>query len=263
MADSKLQTLDMLFAFKAVSLSGELSGTEKRVCSAVIDSYNRATTQCDPSLNRIARLLAISRRTVIRAFHKIERQRFIVKIRHGGHSHRNSYSPNWALFRDLEANWRDRKNASRLKSSTTKLSPCQAQGCHLGGGQDDTQTSLIKQSNKPAAHNRNGDSGNSDVDAQARKAKKLTAVTRSESNQSRPPVRPRDAALAAAERRWNTALHEHFSSTPEVYGQVIGALDQEMISAATAAEMRKHGAGIAYILEQLRVQGLEEQSRIA
>ena len=62
----------------------------------------------------------------------------------------------------------------------------------------------------------------------------------------------------AAERRWTKALHNHFSSSSEVYGEVIGAIDQEMISAATAAEMDRRGAGIAYILEQLRAQGLQE-----
>ena len=49
-----------------------------------------------------------------------------------------------------------------------------------------------------------------------------------------------------------------FHQSPEVYGEVIGAIDQEMISAATVAEMNRHGAGIAYILERLRAQGLQE-----
>jgi hypothetical protein len=62
----------------------------------------------------------------------------------------------------------------------------------------------------------------------------------------------------AAERRWSKALHEHFSPSPEVHAEVIGAIDQEMMSAATAAEMNEHGAGITYILEHLRAQGIQK-----
>ena len=53
------QRLDTTLAHKAISLCAELSGTEKRVAAAIIDSFNRKTGQCDPGYGRIAHLLAI------------------------------------------------------------------------------------------------------------------------------------------------------------------------------------------------------------
>jgi len=58
---------DTLIAHKAINLSEELSGTEKRVAATIIDHFNRKTGQCDPALGSIAKLLGVSRRTVIRA----------------------------------------------------------------------------------------------------------------------------------------------------------------------------------------------------
>ena len=41
---------DSLLAHKAINLSDDLSGSEKRVAAAIIDHYNRKTGQCDPGL---------------------------------------------------------------------------------------------------------------------------------------------------------------------------------------------------------------------
>jgi hypothetical protein len=259
MTGIKRERLDVLFAFKAIALSG-MSGTEKSVTATIIDSHNHRTTQCDPSFNRVAHLLNVSRRTVIRAVIRAERERFLRKIRHGGRFHRNSYEPNWPMYRELERAWAARRKTRHWKLVVPETSPSGSQSCHPVGDPADTQTSLINQSKKPAvAHSADCcvDGGNSDVKAQVREANELTTFTRSGRNQFRSPVRPHDAALSAAERRWNKALHDLYSSSPEVYAEVIGVIDYEMQSAATAAEMKGHGAGIAYILEQLRTQGLQ------
>ena len=65
-------------------------------------------------------------------------------------------------------------------------------------------------------------------------------------------TRSRDAANAAAERRWNTALQYRYLATPTAYGEIIGAIDPAMQAAATEAELKRHGAGLAYILDQLK-----------
>jgi hypothetical protein len=44
----------------------------------------------------------------------------------------------------------------------------------------------------------------------------------------------------------------NFSATPELYGKVIEAIDITLQSAATAAEMKKPGTGLVYIVEELR-----------
>jgi DNA-binding MurR/RpiR family transcriptional regulator len=58
---------DTFVAHKAISLAEDLTGTEKRVAATIIDHFNRKTGRCDPALGSIARLLGVSRRTVIRA----------------------------------------------------------------------------------------------------------------------------------------------------------------------------------------------------
>jgi hypothetical protein len=42
-----LQRLDITLAFKAISLSEELTGTEKQVAAAILDSFNYRTEQAD------------------------------------------------------------------------------------------------------------------------------------------------------------------------------------------------------------------------
>ena len=61
-----------------------------------------------------------------------------------------------------------------------------------------------------------------------------------------------DAANAAAERRWNIALQNRYVSVPKAYGEIIGSIDPAMQAAATEAELKRHGAGLAYILDQLK-----------
>jgi AraC-like DNA-binding protein len=61
------QAPNTLIAHKAISLASELSNSEKRVAAAIIDHFNRRTGQCDPSLDCIAELIGMSRRTVMRA----------------------------------------------------------------------------------------------------------------------------------------------------------------------------------------------------
>ena len=169
------------------------------------------------------------------------------------------------LFRQIEDAWASRKKTKHWKPAGLEPSPCKSQGCHAGGDLAGTQTFPIKQSTKSVAHNPyiNGDGGTSDRGGHAKKEEKRQTADREGLKRSRPDARPHDAAAAAAERRWSTALHDHFSSSPDVYGQVIGAIDQEMQSAATAAEMNEHGAGIACILQLLRAQGLERPMRNA
>jgi DNA-binding MarR family transcriptional regulator len=97
------QRLDMLIAFKAISLTPDLSVTERRVASAIIDHFNKRTTQCDPSIDTLAALLGIDRRTVIRSVNRLVSLKYFRRIRHGGNFHRNFYEPNWKRFREVEA----------------------------------------------------------------------------------------------------------------------------------------------------------------
>jgi predicted transcriptional regulator len=254
--------LDITIALKMINLVPELSGTDKRVCAAIIDHFNCKTTQCDPSVDRIAWLLGVNRRTVIRSVSRLEMIGVLRRLRHGGHLQRNSYEPVWRRFRELEAEWRVRFNAKNLRFAERDMSPGKCHAEHLSGAEPVTQTLRINQSKESRTAD---DVSKTDVgvlpvacEEQARKdqGKPISGRGCAEIRKWTPPSA--EVRRIAAERRWNKALHDHFSSSPEVYGEVIGAIDQEIITAATIAEMDRRGAGIAYILEQLRAQGLRE-----
>jgi hypothetical protein len=251
MINKRRQKLDVLFAFKAIALSDELSGTEKRVAAAIIDSFNHQTTQCDPSLNRIAHLLNMSRRTVIRAVRHLEHRRFTGKYRHGGHSHRNSYEPNWVRFREIEAIWSAHKKTRHWKSAAPDVSPYQPQTCRLAGDAAGTQTFIINQSNK---HTLTGKVRETPAEDNQRTipTTKTNNQTQLNFHSTRSTIRSQDAARAAAERRWLTELHSAYSGAPDIYAKVVDAVDRVMQEAATEAELQKHGAGFRYIVDQLK-----------
>ena len=251
------QPLDILIAFKSIGLAPDLSVTDKRVAIALLDHFNRQTTQCDPSLDTLATLLGIHRRTVIRSVNRLVLFKYFRRIRHGGKFHRNFYQPLWPRFRELEAEWQSRRLKHSQRFREGNLSPWQGPPEHPAGGNDVTQTSLINLSKGtlPSGSVRNGpQKKNVSNDPQG--------LTRKEQYSSIPhPNRPmfhvketpsRDAANAAAERRWNIALQNRYVSAPKAYGEIIGAIDPAMQAAATEAELKRHGAGLAYILDQLK-----------
>src|SRR5690242_4740758 len=87
----RTSALRTLIAFKVLALADDMSAVERQVGATLIDSFNRKTGQCDPSLDRVAILLGVHRRSVIRATSKLEARGLIRKIRHGGNSNRNKY----------------------------------------------------------------------------------------------------------------------------------------------------------------------------
>lgn len=250
--------LDTTLAHKAISLSPELSGTEKRVAGAIIDSFNRKSGQCDPSLNRIARLLSISRRTVIRAVEKLENLHFIHKVRHGGNLHRNSYQPNWAHFREIEAAWSVRFKTKHYQSEVMNASPFGCQTCRVASDDGGTQTFLINPSKETSSSRSSSEAiggPNVPIGCEGHSRKELTQKVPGleYSNASKQHgIRSLDAAHAAAERRWSTDLNNRYAATPAIYAKVIDAIDTKIQNAATEAELRRHGAGLEHIEERLQ-----------
>jgi hypothetical protein len=234
----------MLIAHKVLSLDAELSGTEKRVAAVLIDSFNRKTGQCDPGLNRIASLLNLDRRTVIRAIKRIDGSGLIRRVRHGGKSHRNSYEPDWVRFVDLEWEWKERmQRAKALRLNKSLLVP---ERCHLGSGGDVTQTYQSNQSNsEPAA-------GALDLKSDATQCEQVSGRRTRQAAFTKTRATPsQGASRYAAERRWTAALHERFSGDRVRYGEVIGAITTEIQSAATGAELLRSGAGLELILREI------------
>jgi hypothetical protein len=254
------QKFDTTIAHKMINLTPELTGTDKRIAAAIIEHFNRKTAQCDPGLSRIAWLVGVSRRTAIRSVSHIVATGILRVVRHGGYSQRNSYEPVWSRFRELDAVWKTRFRAKSRGADGSRMSPSTCQACHHPSDQPVTQTSLINQSKEtrtngsafaqsgpPSALPSRKESPRKN-NSQASYEFRITRISRS--------VRSADAMCAAAERRWNAALHDRFAATPDVFGQVVEAIDAAMQSAATEAEMRRPGAGLAHILHQIQAMNM-------
>lgn len=229
---------DILFALKAINLTSDLRNNDRAVAAAVLDHFNRKTGQCDPGLDRIAGLLGISSRTVMRSMDRIVAARLFHRARHGGHLNRNSYEPNWPRFREIEAAWSARMKATRGIDDATEMSPATRQPRHLDGDNPVTQTctsNLSKETSKGLPKEVKGKGYDSNTPAP-----------------TSPPIQ-QGPAHVAAERRWSTALHEAFASMPLTYGEIIQAITPEIETAATDAELRRRGAGFDYIVTRLKL----------
>jgi predicted transcriptional regulator len=246
---------NILIAFKALTLVPGLSATDRRVAGALLDHYNRKTGQCDPSLDTIAALLGVHRRTVIRSISHLEKNGVFNRTRHGGNFHRNFYEPRFAYFLELENQWVRRRSERSTKLRREKMSPWQGQGGHHSGGDNATQTCLINHSKEIYADGTlsnaaNGTSSkiNSGVDNEEQRS---SACIRGGQTFEIKRIRSHDAALASAERRWTNDLHQRFAHDAVRYGAVIEAVNEALQSAATDAELHKRGAGLALILARV------------
>jgi predicted transcriptional regulator len=237
-----VKPLDTLLAIKVINLMPDLVPSDRRVGAALIEHFHRRTGRCDPGLERLAELLGVSTRTVIRSTQRLQRAGLFEKVPHGDYSNRNSYRPNWSRFAELEAAWRT-KLQKGSRSRQAEESPALGPTSHLGHDSSVTQTcsSNLHTQTYSEGHPREENVGA--ASDQRRQTAALGSIKRG------------DAALVAAERRWTTAVHRRFASLPITYAEVIAAIDSFMHAAATEAEMRRHGAGLEYILRQLKVPG--------
>lgn len=256
------QRLDITLAFKAISLSDVLSGTEKQVAAAIVDSFNFRTEQCDPSFDRIAHLIGKSRRTVIRAVMRLEKVGLLTKARHGGHFHRNAYQPNWAFFRSLEAKWKVRCGTRHWGTEVSHSTVPSTS--RLPGDKAGTQTIPINQSKETSLPPPSQQPGVVDDDRVGDKSRGLAAVQprshrERSSRQSMSSVDTSSASTArtAAERRWHYALLMRLRDKRELYEQAVEAIDLKLQADATEAELAQKGAGVRHIFDQLVARGLD------
>jgi hypothetical protein len=138
----------------------------------------------------------------------------------------------------------------------TGTSPLGRQAWHLGGDTDVTQTCTnnsfeqtlaatssgtpTRTSSPPATSEGLGNEAN-------RKAWYPIVQQRFHVKSSRSHVAARDAA----ERRWNEALTKQLAAAPDIFVSLIDAIDPELQSTATDAELRRPGSGISFLLMEL------------
>src|ERR1043165_2546966 len=231
--------LDTLLGFKALSLASGLTENDRRVGATLLEHFNRKTGRCDPSLGRIARLLGITTRTVIRSARHLEDARLLRKHRHGGNLNRNQYEPIWLKLSELEATWNARFKGFLAASGQ---SPAQGQACHLPGDSPVTQTYRINNLLNETCSGGHPSRG---------KASKALSISRRTG--APPTLASSVAARSAAERRWNNQLLHRFRSKPVTYGEIVKGIDQALQEATTDAELAQPGAGFRYIVEALGV----------
>ena len=249
---------DILLALKHIALSRRLNGTEKQFAAFAIDSFNRKTARCDPSIETAAHVLQLHKRTIIRAGNRLVSQKMFVKRKHGGHNRCNHYEPNWEMFRDLERQYRDTRKQWSQRFELTKESPSERQPSHPGRDEPVTQTypsntfqSTYVAAAKPSIQQR----AEIEEIVLGNKGDRHIGGHRTRSLYLGPPS-SQEAAEISAQKRWNDDLLRQFRSTP-AYAVIVEVLDASMQDAATKSELKRRGAGIACIFRELVRRGIQ------
>jgi hypothetical protein len=237
-----ISLVDLLLGFKAIGLQEGLKNTDRRVGFVLLDHFNRNTTQCDPSLETVAALLGVSRRSVIRSVNKLAHFGLVRRVRHGGGFHRNFYEPAWDLFREWEAAWRGRRREQSRRMRAKNLSPLVGHEGHPAGDGLVTQTSSNNQNKQTITSS----------------STKLQAIPNQEKARGRSKIAgPMNisssfAAEAAAERRWLKPFQKHFESDPEIYSRVLEHIDHSFVAAITEIERNHPGNGFYAAIDRLK-----------
>jgi hypothetical protein len=267
------QANDVLLAFKHIGLSDLLNGSEKQVAAFLVNSYNRKTGRCDPSLHTASVLLKKHERTIIRAVEKLVALGWVRKRRHGGHHHCNSYQPNWPVFRNLEQEFRERQrehsnrfDARRLSPLQCHSSPSECHPCHSEADKSDTQTSSSNniQGTFPAATSPRRSPNHHRLSGNQVELGNEVGVTSTEDDaelRSSRLTRYGQLAHTAAIRRWNNDLLT-LRSLPSFAG-IVEAIDPELERAATEAELERKGTGLQRILHELSRRGVAGAAELA
>jgi predicted transcriptional regulator len=235
--DKNNKDFKALLAFKVIGLVEGLSSIDWRVAAAIFDHLNKRTGQCDPSVARIARLLSISERAVIRATNKCERVGLLIKIQHGGNLLRNQYIFNWAFIETSEEEWKSLKRSLSRKN----LTPHQRQNVPEGPVKSVHQTcptnlseeTFLHETLKPSSETLRGLSNNS---------VRYRGIDKSE------------AMELAARKRWFTDLNQRFANDMRTNASIVSRLSSELDDEATKAEIAEKGAGMKLVCLRLGVE---------
>jgi DNA-binding transcriptional regulator YhcF (GntR family) len=261
-----LEPNDILFAHKALNIAPDLSAAARRVAGAIIDHFNKRTGQCDPSVERLARLTGLHEVTVKKATAEICAAGLFEKRSHGGKMHRAQYQPQWAKFQEIVAEWDAamKEGAPAQRSQTATLEAAQgSQTAPFEGSQTATQTLRSNPSNKPVE----GNLGEKPVEnvpvpavlARQKRAGRKEGFARNQLNLLLPisGTGSAAAARAGAEKRIMSGL---MALGDAAFSDAVDAISGEMHEAAVAAEMRRRGAGQASLAEALGMDKLRRQA---
>lgn len=220
----------------------------------LLNAFNTKTGRCDWAIPSIARELDITERTVLRAIVKLKECGWLDWKRHGGKYLTNAYSFNWvALTAAAEVQDESEGETKRVHTPDRYVtSPLT--------DMSETPDSSVTQNLKETFNETLNKQTNEKEAWQKKEGKRETERTQ------QPVQRPMlhllkfdtpdtaDVWKHRAYEQWRADFTEHFQKT-ENYGTALEALTPELQDAATAAEMKRAGAGLDFILVQLASSG--------
>lgn len=146
----RLAKTDVMFAHMALHLVAGLSPSARRVGAAIIEHYNKKTGQCDPSIERLGRMLGIDRATVMRATGELcEADGLFERVTHGGRSHRTAYLPRWDRLNAIVDDWDLRMKDGNPPRRVAELRRSRSQDCDVEGRKNATQTDRRNRQKEP------------------------------------------------------------------------------------------------------------------
>jgi predicted transcriptional regulator len=234
-----------LIAFKALSLCDDLIATRRRVLAALIEHFNRRNGRCDPSIDRLAVLLGINRRTVFRALNSLVAKGYVIRLRHGGFHHRNQYVPNWLFYAAIVKKWDEQFREAGSARRATEMSSLRRQSGHLASGPSVTQT-FSNNLTKPTLESAGPENTS--------EARKRMAAEHFPIQARRRVLVPssRDASRDAAERRWNLELQQFLKGDKHLTAVAVDMMTPELMKSVTDAELVSRGSGLPIVLAELR-----------
>lgn len=231
-----------LFGYKALAIVSGLSATARRVGGAILDHYNRKTGRCDPSADRIARLLEIHPVSVRKATAELANYDppLISKSSHAGRSNCAKYTPNFEAFRKIVVDWDASMRTGQASENIAKPLRRTKPNGSLKDSETAIQTLLKNPSKKPLEKAASQTSAARD----ATKQKSLLLPIdggKSPSHSS--------AARNSAEKRLHSDAMNALGK--DGYGMWAGQIHDQTYETAVAAEIAQRGSGLLTALDSL------------
>jgi hypothetical protein len=266
-----LQQNDILFAHMALLAAHGLSPAARRVGFAIIEHYNKKTGQCDPSIERIARMLGLGRSVVAGATAELckvdkdtnEPLGMFIRVTHGGRSHRTAYVPLWERFHEIIDDWDLRMKDGSAPSNIRKTGRSTSEKSDVNSPKNRTQTDRRNRQKKPKAavslserggeqpppsRQRQGSKGLRNEGASPQRQGFLVHAIAGGKGASHA-----DAAEAAAMRRIIDPARKHNAALAY---RIDTEATPEMLAQASAAEVARRGSGLQHLVD-----ALDEQAR--
>jgi DNA-binding transcriptional regulator YhcF (GntR family) len=255
---------DVLFAHKALNIVPDLSACARRVAGAIIDHFNKRTGQCDPSVERLARMLGIHEQTVKKATCELCEAGLINKVMHGGKMHRSKFEPQWARFQEIVADWDAAMKSGNPLGQGSKTATLEviegSETATFEGSETATQTLRSNQSKEPFEGNAAENSGRKPQAIGVAGRQKGVWKKGSEPPRQRHMLLPiaggnpathSQAARAAADKRLFADMRGLGSAA---MADCLDRITPQISEAAALAEMKRHGAGLPFVLEALQLE---------